>query len=134
MTDSTNDELRSLANKNIKLFTLMNQWTRLLQDKKTVAEYFDNRNYKRIAVYGFGIVGETLERELRNTDIRIIYFVDRNADYLYAPAKVISPDDEFDEVDVLVVTAIDNPEELVGKLRQRCPFDVVSIDELIKGV
>lgn len=134
MDKSNNDELHIFADKHLKLFLLMNQWTRLLQDKKYIKSFFENRNYKKIAIYGFSIVGETLERELRDTDIKIAYIVDKNAEYMYAPTKIIQPAEEFEDVDIMVVTAIDNSAKLINDLQNKCDFKVISIEDIIKEV
>lgn len=134
MNKSTYNEIQSLADKHFKLYMLMNQWTRLLQDKKSIKDFFEKRNYKNIAIYGFNYVGETLERELRNTNIKIQYIVDRNAEYMYAPSRIIMPTEKFEDVDIMVVTVIDNSEELINNLQQRCDFEVISIEKVIKEV
>ena len=132
MNKNDNKELSDLADKNIKLFLLMNNWTRLLQDKRTVADYFKKNNYYSISIYGYGYVGETLERELKNTGIKIEYIIDKNAEYMYAATKLITPEEEFENVDVVVVTAIDNNNTLINELQSKCSFNIVSIGDVLK--
>ncbi len=132
--NNDNDKWHLLSDKHFRLFMLMNKWTRLLQDKKSVTEFFVKANYRRIAIYGFGTVGETLERELRDTDIKISYIVDKNADYLYAPVKIVHPSDKLDDVDIMVVTVFDNLEKIIYDLQLRCNFKIVSVEDVIKEV
>ena len=134
MNDMKYDELQKSIDKHVKLFLLMNQWTRLLQDKRSVVDYLVDRGIKDIAIYGYSIVGETLVRELKNTQIRINYIVDKNADYLYAPSIVIKPTDEYKKVDLMIVTAIDTSNMLIENLRNKCSFNVISIEEIVKEV
>ena len=132
MNTYSDEELLKLYEKHLRLFILMNKWTRLLQDGKSIINYFMSHDYKRIAIYGFGIVGETLEREIRKTDIEVSYIIDREAEYMYAPAKLIKPEEEFETVDVIVVTAIDKNGSLIESIRQRSGMNVVGIEEIIE--
>lgn len=132
MNKSNVDELLALADKHFKMFMIMNRWTRLLQDKKSVVDYFDRKKYKEIAIYGFNYIGETLVRELNHSDISIRYIVDRNADYMYAPTKIVLPTDEFESVDVMIVTVLDDGEHLIKDLECKCDFDVISIENVLK--
>lgn len=128
------EEINDLANKHFRLYMLMNRWTRLLQDKKTVVDFFVANNYRRIAIYGFNYVGETLERELRDSDICVEYIVDRNAEYMYAQERIITPDEILEEVDALVVTVLDNTYKLTDELKKKYGFKIITIEEVICGV
>lgn len=134
MRISSTEELSELADKHFRLYMLMNKWTRLLQDNKSIKDFFVKNNYYHIAIYGFNYVGETLERELKYSDIEIAYIIDRNAEYMYAQERLITPNDNYDTVDVLVVTVLDNTCKLVDELRKKCKFNVVTIEEVIGGV
>lgn len=132
MNDKEIIELQNFADKNSRLFVFMNQWTRLLQDGKAVADYFRRNNYKKIAIYGFGLVGETLERELRETEIEVAYIIDQNAEYMYAPTNIILPQDIYDDVEILVVTSFEKANELVEYLQARSKGKVIFIGDILK--
>ena len=72
-------KLKLRARKERGLFFLMNQWIGLKQDNQQIETYFQKNNYQRIAVYGMGFVGMRLIKELRNTNLNIIYGIDQNA-------------------------------------------------------
>lgn len=134
MNNDNKEFLQELADKHFELFMIMNRWTRLLQDKKSIVDYFERNNYKEIAIYGFNYIGETLERELRESAIKIKYIIDRNAEYMYAPERIISPNEVFNNVDVLVVTVVDKKGVLINKLQDTCNFKVVYIGDILKEV
>ena len=72
------DKVLSLCNQNITQFQMMNQWVRVKQTKRNLSVYFQDRGYQHIAIYGMGIIGQTLLDEFRNTDIEVVYGVDRD--------------------------------------------------------
>jgi len=48
----------------------------------SLAEYLKKKGYRTIAIYGAATLGERLYGLLKNTEIRVVCFVDRNAEYL----------------------------------------------------
>ena len=78
------------------------------------------------------MVGETLERELRSAGIKVAYIVDRNAEYMYSSTKMVNAADDFEAVDVMVVTAFDASGAVINGLREKCNFKVISIDDVIR--
>lgn len=50
--------------------------------------------------------GERLIRGLKNTNIHVTYGMDKNTKFIYADIDVISMNEEFKNVDVVVVAAI----------------------------
>lgn len=134
MRGSSLEDIKEMSDKHFELYMIMNRWTRLLQDKKSVVDYFKRNNYRKIAIYGFNFVGETLERELRDSGIKIDYIIDRNAEYMYAPVKLISPKEKYNHVDIMVVTVYDKSNKLINDLRSMCDFKVVFIGDVLKEV
>lgn len=125
------NEVQKISNKHLTLFLMMNQWVKVKQEGKNLKEYFKKKGYKNIAIYGMSYVGETLLEELKNTDIHIAYGIDKNADSIYEDVNVISPDNKFQDVDVIVVTAItffDEIEEILSK-KINCP--IISLEDIL---
>lgn len=125
------NEVQKISNKHLTLFLMMNQWVKVKQEGKDLKEYFKKKGYKNIAIYGMSYVGETLLEELKNTDIHIAYGIDKNADSIYEDVNVISPDNKFQDVDVIVVTAItffDEIEEILSK-KINCP--IISLEDIL---
>lgn len=50
--------------------------------------YFEKVGYKHIAIHRTGYIAETLVEELKNTDIRIDYGIDKNAEIVYADIDI----------------------------------------------
>lgn len=84
----------------------MKQWVEVKQEGKNLSEYFMRSGYKNIAIYGMSYAGETLVNELKDTEINVKYGIDRNADSIYGEIDVVSMEDDLEEVDAIVVTAI----------------------------
>lgn len=125
-------KISATCDKHLALYLLMNQWVRLKQDHKSIAEYLEGKGYKNIAIYGMNYVGETLLHELEGSSVKVAYGIDKKADAMYSDVDIISPDDTFETVDAVIVTPItffDEIEELVsGKVD--CP--ILSIEDIVE--
>ena len=90
---------KNLAEKDKDLVFLLEQWIKKKQEGKDLAEYFQKNGIKSIAIYGMSFVGERLYEELKDSEIKIRYAIDKSANGIYVNIDVISPDDKLPEVD-----------------------------------
>ncbi|MCI9658890.1 MAG: hypothetical protein HFI14_09780 [Lachnospiraceae bacterium] len=127
-------KLKLRARKERGLFFLMNQWIGLKQDNQQIETYFRKNNYQRIAVYGMGFVGMRLIKELRNTNLNIIYGIDQNAANISSDLKLLTLEDELPEVDVIIVTVLGSFQEIYDKLSTKIKCDIVAIEDIINEV
>lgn len=125
------NSIQTMSDKHFSLFLMMNQWVKVKQERKSLAEYFKKEGYKNIAIYGMSYAGETLLEELKDTDIHVAYGIDKGAESIYAEIKIVSPDDNLQEVDVIVVTAITFFEDIEEKLSKKVNCPIVSLEDIL---
>ncbi|MCM1235831.1 MAG: hypothetical protein NC489_37540 [Ruminococcus flavefaciens] len=133
MGDKTDEALR-LSNKHLVLFLMMNQWVKVKQEGKNLSSYFEKNEYKKIAVYGMSYAGETLVEELKNSNIEIAYGIDQKASSLYSEIDIVSVDDNLEEVDAVVVTAISFFDEIEEKLSEKLSCPILSLENILYEV
>lgn len=121
----------AMSTKHLALFQMMNQWVRVKQEGKNLSEYFERNGYKNIAVYGMSYAGETLLEELKNTDINVAYSIDQKADLIYADVDIFTMDDELQQVDAVVVTAITFFDEIEEKLSEKMDCPIISLEDIL---
>lgn len=124
-------EITKMSEKHLALYQMMNQWVRVKQENKSIAEYLKKKGYKEIAIYGMNYVGETLLNELADSDIIVKYGIDKNAEQIYQDIDVLLPEDELSEVDAIIVTAITFFEEIKEKLNQKVACEVLSMENIL---
>ena len=74
-------------------YYLFGSWMVLRNKGRTLAEYFENHNFRNIAIFGLGRLGLCLYEELKDSNIHVKYAIDRNAaSFSYLNLKVISPE------------------------------------------
>ncbi len=120
-----------MSDKHLALFLMMNEWVKVKQEGKNLAEYFERNGYKKIAIYGMSYVGETLLEELNESDIEVLYAIDKNAESIYSNIDVVNMEADLQEVDVTVVTAITFYDEIERKLKGKLKCPIVSLENIL---
>ena len=90
-------------------FSVLDQWLTNHKAGKRIDRFFVDNNYKRIAIYGFGRLSVHVLEELKNSDIEIVYGIDRNPDSCFVGGiKIIRPEDilTVEPVDAIVITPL----------------------------
>lgn len=112
-------------------YNMLNQWLILKQEGKSLIEYFNKNGYKSVAIYGMGEMGNRLYDELKDSEIELKYAIDKNAAGTYSELNVIGKDDDFPEVDVLVVTATFAFDEIEDELSGKVDWPIVSLEDVV---
>ncbi len=123
-----------MSGKHLALFKMMNQWVKVKQEEKNLSSYFENKGYKKIAIYGMSYAGETLLDELNNSTVSVAYGIDRNAESLYADVDIVSMDDALEEVDAIVVTAVTFFDEIEEALSKKMDCPIISLEDILYEV
>lgn len=127
------EEYRKSADKNLSLFHLMCQWLRLRQEGKGIIPFFEKNNYRNIAIYGKGKLGEAVEKEMLNSNITVKYFIDQKADKA-SDGFVVSPNSELEAVDAIIVTPISSYGEIKQQLIKKANCPIISIEDVLYEV
>ncbi len=128
------EKLKVQSDKHLARYLMMNQWVKVKQAGKSPAAYLERNGYKKIAIYGMSYAGETLLDELKGTGIEVAYAIDRNAASIYSEVGVVSMEDNFEEVDAVVVTAIAFFDEIEEALETKMDCPILSLEDILYEV
>lgn len=115
-------------------YNMLNQWLILKQEGKSLAKYFSDNDYKTIAIYGMGEMGNRLYDELKDTQIEVKYAVDKNAASTYSELEVVDPEEDLETVDAIIVTAIFAFDEIEETLEEEVDFPIISLEDIVYEV
>ncbi len=110
-------------------YNLLNQWLCIKQENKSLEKYFMDNSYKTIAIYGMGEMGNRLYEDLKQTNIEVKYAIDKDGGF--GEIDIFDMEDEFPEVDAIVVTAIFDFETIEENLREKVNYDIVSLEDVV---
>lgn len=122
---------RGYAQKHLMIMQMFNQWLINKQEGKKLASFFEDNNYKSIAIYGMSYLGERLVDELKGSGIEVKYAIDKNAANIYADVEVKRPTDNLPGVDAVVVTAVYYFNEIEGELVELVDCPVISLEDVL---
>lgn len=120
-----------ILKKMIEFYHIFNYWLTLKQEGVFLADYFRKNGYQTVAIYGMKELGERLYEELAGSGIEVKYIIDKNVDGIYSEVDVVTPDEELEEVDVIVVTAPHYFDEIEEMLSQKVDYPVISIEDVV---
>lgn len=119
--------MRNLENENLNRdgFVMLKRWLENRNAGKTFVDYFHEYGYLTLAVYDAGELGRLLYEEIKDSDLTLRYFVDRNAEGLGTiegiPVISLSQISCMEEVDVLIVSPIADYDAVCRVLAEKAP-------------
>lgn len=114
-----------------KYYKLLNHWLYLNQNNYSIETYFNIRKIKTIAIYGMGELGQRLLDELINSQVEILYTIDKAIKHSYKNIKVVSPPQKLSDVDAIIVTPIFKFNEIKKDLQKAYNCNVISLEDVI---
>lgn len=118
-------EVRNLAYS----YELMHKIIMIKQHGNGFKDYFASRKIRTVAVYGLGVYGKILIRELKLCGIEIVCGIDRCVSE-YEDIDVINPDSDLPECDVLIVSMME-PETVVRYYEKAGETKVLAFSQII---
>lgn len=122
------------AEKKTGQYLLMDQWIRLKQEGKKLESYFVKNHYNRIAVFGLGHIGKRLLKELKDSEIQVIYTIERKTKNINPNIKVFTLATRIPNVDAVVVTVIDGFDDISEILAQKVKCPVIAIEDILNEI
>ena len=129
--DATIKKKQQLADKHLAMVKVYDEWLRVRQDGRSLAQYFEKRGYKNIAIYGMSYLGESLVKELQDSDVKVQYGIDKNAENIYSSMEVMNLSGDLPKVDAIVVSAVFFFDEIVEELAGMVDCPIISLEDIV---
>ncbi|WP_139904172.1 glycosyltransferase family 2 protein [Clostridium thermarum] len=136
MNDIEERQFRKMIDSKIQKYEEYNELSTLFQNvlQEKLENYFYLNNIREIAIYGFGVYGKQFYQMLKNTNIEVLYCIDKRNDVKKANIPVISLNKNMLRVDAIVVSTISSFDEIKKAIKEYCPFKVISLFDILKEV
>ncbi len=112
-------------------YELTRKWVEAYQCGKSLEKLLLEKGYENIAIYGMGDVGHLLFRELETSKIKIKYGIDKNPIGRGFNLPIITPSNDMEKVDAIIVTAVFIFDDIRDMLESMVNYPVVALDDLI---
>lgn len=121
--------LRDLQNKDRNILKFLNEWLLAEGSGKKIELFLKTRNCKSIAIYGMGRIGQILLSILKDKDINVAYVIDKRELNMEVPQY--RPTEMLPNVDIIIITAIEEGESIRSELKKRVTCPIYLITEII---
>ncbi len=128
------EDLRQGSEKLLRFYRLLLHWLEIRQEGRSLAEYFEKKEYRNVAIYGMKELGERLYDELKDSAVKVKYCIDKDAKDLYAEVPIYLPEEKVEPVDAVVVTAITSFDDIKSMMSDRVSCPIISLEDVVYGV
>lgn len=119
--------------KKYKIFVeLLNKWLDLERMNKIhFTEFFQENAIHTVAIYGMAMLGKQLYQQLTHENIMPKFGIDRYVGQYGADFHIIRPEEEYPEVDAIIVTTYDDT-EVIELLQRKTNAVILRLQEVIE--
>lgn len=114
-------------------FQLVEYWLALRQKGVTLADFFIKRDFHRVAIYGYGVLGQRLYQELLGSGVKAIYGIDRRVKGNGTVFPIYTPNDDLEDVDVVIVTVSSGFPKIAKMLRNQINCPILPLEDVVYG-
>lgn len=125
--DFSNDQGMKMA----EFYEVLVRWIKMKTTCGLIEQYLVERDIHSIAVYGMKDLGKLLCDELTDSNVKVVYTIDRAISGSYLGIQIISPNENFGEVDAIIVTAIHYYDDIAKELRKKIDCPIISIEDIV---
>ncbi len=116
-------------------YKLLSSWMVLRNKGRVLSDYFEDRSFRSVAIYGLGRLGICLYEELSGSSVDVKYAIDVNAaDFSYLDLEVVSPESQLGTVDAIIVTPFFEYKRIVEELRDRTSCNIVNLADVVASM
>lgn len=114
----------------------LDKWLSNFEEGKYIADYLSDFQIYRVGIYGYGILGKHLVKELRKQKLFISWVMDRSAsgDDFCRNVVRINDFDKLDDVDIAIIATVSDVEEVEALLLKFVTGRIISVEELIDSI
>lgn len=103
-------------------------WDYILQN---LISLIHNNGYKKVAIYGYGVIGKKLLNDLEKANVKIEYVIDQAAsNFENVNYKINEPDNLPEGIELIIITALFD-EKQIRKDLENNKAELYSLDEIL---
>lgn len=130
----TNTQTKLSEQKFKDMYYLLYDWLSIRQNRSCLLNWFRNRDYKSVAIYGMGELGEALFNELKESSdgtIDVKYGIDLYANQARTELYVYFPNEELPHADIIIVTPFMYYNGIKTAIEGKTSAEIVSLEDII---
>lgn len=122
----------ALLEKFRRMFMTLNRIHICRESGNPIGSCLRQSGINKVAVYGDGYLGKRLMGELEEQNVKVVFFIDRNADYLTEKVPVYKMENAPKGIDAVIISMVQKFETVKTALEEKYHFTVYTMDEVIR--
>lgn len=127
-----NTSLRRTIDRYRDYWRVLDAWVGQMENGTSPADYLTQKDYKRVAIYGYGMLGKHLVYQLEKTNFKVSYVIEKDKTKSTAGITLYSLDEELPSVDAVIVTVLYDYDKIRSTLQNKVKADILPIDKLFE--
>lgn len=118
-----------------KKFQISQKFEKIASGHNSIATLFLSNDIKKIALYGYGIYGKKIKKQLEKSGIEVEYIVDKRASEIMIDVPIYTLKDEIPKTEHLLITAVGtNYYEIHEKFNKNGQCSIYYLNELLSDI
>lgn len=113
---------------------ILNKWFSAYRIGVRASDFFYKYGYSTVAIYGMGILGKQLMEELKDSDLKVLYYIDKINVLPKEDLRRLSIEEKLPEVDCIVVTVITEFESIYDILKEKSDASIINLNEICEDI
>lgn len=127
------EDKKNIEEKYKRWYRVLYSW-KLKSDKNKesiIKKYFDERNHKKIAIYGLGNWGELIYQELKRDGLNVVFGIDEKKKVFHG-IEIRKSEDDLNDADIIIVSVFMEFKMIKEKIMDGFRGEIVSILDIIE--
>ena len=123
--------LRKQIERHRSFWYLMNKMLTLQENNISIGKYFLEHGYKKVSIYGLGMIGKHLAVELRKSGYMIAFGIDQSKNQAEVDFPVISLLDQVMDTDLIIVTVVYEFSRIKRQISKTYNCEIISLKTIL---
>ncbi len=113
-------------------YSVYDKWLVQTLDGHNPAETFSKAGIKTVAIYGAGYIGKSIYKLMKQTTVQIVFYLDRNANYINLEIPAYTIEDSPQEVGGIIISLFKGAELIKKNLKGKFDCPIYTIREFLR--
>lgn len=115
----------------VNYFKVMDRWMLLKETNNNPSDILGKMGYNNVAIYGMGKLGQHLLEDLKKTDVKVKYGIDKKVDSISLGLDILPVSSDLPYVDAVIITPVYDFDNIEKELKGKINFPLLSLEELL---
>lgn len=113
-------------------YSVYDKWLAQTLNGDDPTDIFKKDGIKTVAIYGAGYIGRSIYKLMKNSDTQVVFYIDRNADYIHLEIPAYTTGDAPQAVGGIIISLFKGTEGIIADLREKYDCPIYTVREILQ--